>query len=230
MLQKNTFENVGSYIGANVAVITKELTNSVATDQSCDLVAVIKDNTFKNIEGSCQADTGLIRAQCNFTAQFTANAVDQARQVNQGSTSKPLESSNVVALSGAAAKCDEDAVQAVLTGQSPMSIASVTKYKFQSSKFLFSGNSIDGASFGATQSSSAPGVLLDIRNLQDVRLQSNTFSNVRAPVIGETTTSIEKAGATSSESTNAAWKVAASLIQPTVQDSKPHPSTCPAFT
>ena len=53
MLQKNTFENVGSYIGANVAVITKELTNSEATDQSCDLVAVIKDNNFKNIEGSC---------------------------------------------------------------------------------------------------------------------------------------------------------------------------------
>jgi len=76
MLQKNTFENVGSYIGANVAVITKELTNSATTDQSCDLVAVIKDNTFKNILGSCQADTGLIRAQCNFTAQFTANAVD----------------------------------------------------------------------------------------------------------------------------------------------------------
>jgi hypothetical protein len=228
MLQNNAFENVGSYIGANVAVITKELTNAVATDQSCDLVAVIKDNTFKNIVGSCQAEVGLIRAQCNFTDPSTTNptpinAVDQARQISQGSASKPLKSSNMVTLSGAAAKCDEDAVQAVLTGQSPMNISSVTKYKFQSSKLLFSGNTIDGASIGATQSSTAAGVLLDIRDLQDVRLQSSTFSNIRAPVIGDTATRIQTTD-------NAVWKDAVSLMQPKVQATEQHPSSCAAFT
>ena len=84
IVEGNTFKASGSYYGTNALLITKlDTSNNPAIankDNRCGKGIQIIANSFTQIVGTCQTDTGLVRVQCK--------SVAYAKELAQGAGAK----------------------------------------------------------------------------------------------------------------------------------------------
>lgn len=125
-LHANKFTGVSSSIGANVATITKQ------TDlDTCKQAVTISQNSFEDIYGSCQVQTGLIKVQCNSTAlldtsgqkHFVSDTLASARSnpiSTQTGYDKAVIDAKISAVSVELAKADPD-FEAITNQMQPQS-------------------------------------------------------------------------------------------------------------